>query len=298
MLIGGFFLYLSYYGCDQSQTQRLLTTATPAEAQKALVWNGLLRFPLVLTYSTVGILLIPFLRLHPDFALQLADKQPDFLVPYFLIEYMPRGFLGLLIAGIFAASMSSLDSAMNSLSAATYRDFFIKIRPGLQNLSNQQQVRLSRVLTVFWGTVSTLFALEMIGGSETVLELVNKIGSAFYGPILGVFWMGMLSRGVTQWGAIAGLLAGVTGNIYLWQFHSPQISWMWWNVVGFLVSVIVGRGISMLDKNTPREVPDSLLLSRKDVGDLWQTRRWYFLSLIAAFLAILAMSTALERWLI
>ncbi|NOX38440.1 MAG: sodium/solute symporter [Calditrichaeota bacterium] len=297
MLIGGFFLYLSYYGCDQSQSQRLLTTATPAEAQKALLLNGLLRFPLVLTYSTVGILLIPFLRLHPDFANQLVGKQPDFLVPYFLIEYMPTGLLGLLIAGIFAASMSSLDSAMNSLSAATYQDFLIKIRPSLRNLSNRQQVRLSRGLTIFWGTVSTLFALEMIGGSETVLELVNKIGSAFYGPILAVFWMGMLNRTMTQTGAISGLLTGVLTNIYLWQFHSQTISWLWWNVVGFLVSFLVGYAVSHLDTRNRTAVDAALLLTPADLVTIWKSHRRYFLLLLAAFLLILTISFVLEQQL-
>ena len=297
MLIGGFFLYLSYYGCDQSQSQRLLTTATPAEAQKALLLNGLIRFPLVLTYSAVGILLIPFLRLHPDFANQLLNKQPDFLVPYFLIEYMPTGLLGLLIAGIFAASMSSLDSAMNSLSAATYQDFLIKIWPSLRNLSNRQQVRLSRALTVFWGTVSTLFALEMIGGSETVLELVNKIGSAFYGPILAVFWMGMLNRKMTQKGAISGLLAGVFINIYLWQFHSQTISWLWWNVVGFGTSFFVGYAISQLDRRNRKVIDTTFLLTPADLVIIWKSHRRYFLLLLAAFLLILAISFILEQQL-
>ena len=129
MLIGGFFLYLSYYGCDQSQAQRLLTTATDKEAKKSLMINGIFRYPLVLTYSAVGLLLIPFLYANPDFASKLTGQQPDFLVPYFLIEYMPAGLLGLIVAGFFAASMSSIDSALNSLSAASFKDFLVKIYP-------------------------------------------------------------------------------------------------------------------------------------------------------------------------
>ncbi|MCK5077805.1 MAG: sodium transporter, partial [Calditrichia bacterium] len=81
MLIGGFFLYLSYYGCDQSQAQRLLTTDDKAGAQKALLLNGLLRFPLVLTYCLIGVLLIPFLHSNVGFASQLQGAEPDFLVP-------------------------------------------------------------------------------------------------------------------------------------------------------------------------------------------------------------------------
>jgi Na+/proline symporter len=240
MLLGGFFLYLSYYGCDQSQTQRLLTTPTPAGAQRALMLNGLLRFPLVLTYCAVGVLLIPYLASHPGFTARLAGHPPDFLVPYFLQEHLPTGVLGLIVAGIFAASMSSLDSALNSLSAATWQDFLTRWRPGLAALPDRVQVRISRCLTIGWGAISTGFALAMIGGSETVLEMVNKIGSAFYGPVLAVFLLGMLTRRAGQAGALAGLAAGVGLNLYLWQAHSADVSWMWWNVAGFGAAVIVG----------------------------------------------------------
>ena len=129
MLIGGFFLYLSYYGCDQSQAQRLLTTKTPQQAQRAMFFNGLLRFPLVLTYCLFGLLLIPFLHSHTEFAASLNSDSSDFLVPYFLVKYFPKGLLGLVVAGIFAASMSSIDSALNSLSAATWRDFIERYIP-------------------------------------------------------------------------------------------------------------------------------------------------------------------------
>jgi len=167
MLIGGLFLYLSYYGCDQSQAQRLLTTKNVKEAQKSLLINGMMRFFLVLTYCAVGVLLIPFLVQNPEFAAKLSGKQPDFLIPYFLVDYMPTGILGILIAGFFAASMSSIDSALNSLSAASYQDFLVKIKPDLANKSNSSQVRFSRLLTIFWGAVATAFALQMIGGIES-----------------------------------------------------------------------------------------------------------------------------------
>lgn len=263
MLFGGFFLYLSYYGCDQSQAQRLLTTPDAKTAQRSLLINGLLRFGLVLTYSAVGVLLIAFLAANPDFAARLDGQQPDFLVPYFLIDYMPAGLLGLIIAGFFAASMSSIDSALNSLSAASYQDFLVKIRPGLAEISGKKQVLLSRLLTVFWGVLATLFALEMVGGSETVLELVNKIGSAFYGPVLATFWLGMLTRRGNQTGAVAGLLSGVAVNIFLWQFYGESISWMWWNVFGFITAFLIGL---LASYRKPVKIMDSgLLLERSDI---------------------------------
>jgi len=244
MIIGGFFLYLSYYGCDQSQAQRLLTTKTEKGAKKALVINGLLRFPLVLTYCAIGILLIPFLNSNIEFASQLENVNPDFLVPYFLTQYMPHGLLGLLIAGLFAASMSSIDSALNSLSASLYQDILLKKFPALKKLNNKKQVRLSRWLTIGWGVIATGFALQMIGGSETVLELVNKIGSAFYGPVLAVFLIGIFSNKAGQISVISGLIAGVLVNILLWQFFENSISWLWWNVVGLLVTILINWFVS------------------------------------------------------
>ena len=293
MLIGGFFLYLSYYGCDQSQAQRLLTTATPKEAQKALMINGMFRFLLVLTYCALGVLLIPFLLTHPEFAAKLQDQQADFLVPYFLMEYFPKGILGILIAGFFAASMSSIDSALNSLSAATYQDFLVRLFPGLSRISDARKVRLSRWLTVFWGLVATGFALRMIGGSETVLELVNKIGSAFYGPILATFWLGILTRRGSQTGAISGLAAGVGFNIFLWQTYGSAVSWLWWNVFGFLISFGVGYGLSLIFVSKQRH--EGLTLDRRELllGCL-SGKKYYFL-LAAVFLFILMVSFFLQE---
>jgi len=296
MLIGGLFLYLSYYGCDQSQAQRLLTTKTPEEAQKSAFINGLLRFPLVLTYCAVGVLLFPFLHHQPDFARQLAGQQPDFLVPYFLIEYMPKGLLGLLIAGIFAASMSSLDSALNSLSAASYRDFLVKLFPGLGNLSDKKQVQLSRWLTILWGLIATGFALRMIGGSETVLELVNKIGSAFYGPILAAFWLGMLTRRANQAGVVSGLLAGVAVNIFLWQFYGQAVSWLWWNVIGFAVSFVIGYSLSYLQPQRRQNQVEGFIIHRRDFGRYLGNKKYYFL-LSGAFLLMLLVSGFIEHLL-
>jgi SSS family solute:Na+ symporter len=292
MLIGGLFLYLSYYGCDQSQAQRLLTTATPKEAQKALMINGMFRFLLVLTYCTLGVLLIPFLLNHPEFAAKLDGKQPDFLVPYFLIEYIPSGVLGILIAGFFAASMSSIDSALNSLSAATYQDFLVKLFPKLSKLSNAKQVRLSRWLTIFWGVIATGFALRMIGGSETVLELVNKIGSAFYGPILATFWLGMLTRRGSEGGAILGLLAGVGFNIFLWQYYGSAVSWLWWNVFGFVITFVLGYGSSLMLRQ--KEIKEPFILKREDFKTYVGEKRYYFI-LFAVFLIILVTSYILEN---
>ncbi len=240
MLFGGFFLYVSYYGCDQSQAQRLLTTRDTAGARKALVINGILRFPLVCTYCCIGVLMIPFISRFPDFSRVIKSLPPDYLIPVFLITYVPEGLLGIIVAGILAASMSSLDSTINSLSAATWQDFLCRFRPGLRALNDRMKVRYSRCITLLWGILSTGFALHIAGVPDTVIELVNKIGSAFYGPVAGIFALGIFSKRTRQVFALGGLAAGVTVNLSLWIFFEREVSWMWWNLLGFLATFMTG----------------------------------------------------------
>lgn len=240
MLIGGFFLYVSYYGCDQSQAQRLLATPDMKGSWKALLMNGILRFPLVVTYCAVGVLMIPFIAQHPGFAASLKGHPPDYLMPHFFMSYVPDGLLGLIITGILAASMSSLDSAINSLSAITWEDFLKRAFPGVEKISDYGKVRLSRLITLCWGIVAIGFALAVAGSSETIIEVVNKTGSALYGPVAGIFVLAIFFRRAKGGPALIGLAAGVAVNIGLWLFFEYRVSWMWWNLTGFAMTVAIG----------------------------------------------------------
>jgi len=284
MLIGGIFLYMSYYGFDQSQAQRVLTSASLKQSQKSLLINGLLRFPVVLSYCAVGLLLMVYIEQFPVFAGRLTNAPPDFLLPYFLREHFPAGLLGLTVAGIFAASMSSLDSALNSLSAVTWTDFILRWRPSLGGLPASRQLWISRLLTILWGIVTTSFALVMVGGSETVLEMVNKIGSAFYGPILAVFLLGLASRRACQPLVLTGLCAGVGLNVYLWLFQ-PGVAWMWWNLFGFTLTYglgwVGGRKLRW-EHQVAETKPDLLRLCRRFVAP-----SHLILLLVAFFMAMM-----------
>lgn len=243
MLLGGFFLYLSYYGCDQSQAQRLLTAPGPPVVQKALFLNGLLRFPLVLTQCVLGLLLASYITQNPDFLKEIPQGNPDFLVPTFLTSHVMTGLRGIIMASLLAAAMSSLDSALNSLSAVTLRDFGRYFRNG--NIVLPHELSLARGLTVAWGILCTLIGFLFSKSSSTVIELVNMAGSLFYGPVLGVFLLGILTSRTKERGVVAGLILGVLGNLFLWRYL-PGVSWLWWNPVGCLLTVIFGGGISLL----------------------------------------------------
>ena len=288
MLIGGFFLYLSYYGCDQSQAQRLMSTPSEGVSRNSLLINGLVRFPVVLTYCLLGLLLAAFISARPDWIASAGIDDPNMLVPAFIIDFLPPGVVGLVIAGIFAATMSSVDSALNSLSAVTLNDFAARFKPQLQN-DGRAFLRLSRITTLIWGAFCLASGYLMSQSGETVIELVNRIGSAFYGPILAVFVAGALLRGANGTGAMTGLVAGLLANIALWQF-APGVSWLWWNPIGFVVSLGVCLPASRLS-TPPRDERLSWTLNSLSKG--WNKGWWRdarIAVLIAAFAAILVIS--------
>ena len=264
MLLGGLFLYLSYYGCDQSQAQRLLAARTNADAKRALVLNGLLRFPLVLTYCLFGLLLAGLLRTDAAFAAEMATRPPDSLVPTFMMGYLPTGLRGLLLAAILAAAMSSIDSALNSLAAVTLEDV-AGIAP------EHQSVWLSRAVSLGWGLFAVVSGIVFARSGSGVLETINLIGSAFYGPVLAVFTLGVLAPRLAGNAALVGLVAGLAFNIALARL-APGISWLWWNPAGFFATCTITLAVA--------RVRPAIALVR------WP--RWEVSILVGAFVLMLA----------
>ncbi|MDP9190599.1 MAG: sodium/solute symporter [Acidobacteriota bacterium] len=230
MLVGGLFLYLSYYGCDQTQAQRLLTARDDASAERALLLNGVLRFPLVLTYCAFGLLLAGLLQIDPTFAALMSGRAPDDLVPTFLMAYLPAGFRGIMLAGIFAAAMSSIDSALNSLAAVTLDDVF-----GMD--AARQSVWTGRWTSIFWGLFAIVSGLVFASNSKGVLELIGQVGSIFYGPALGVFLIGAMTRHVRSTHVLVALATGLAANVLVAVF-AKEVSWLWWNAIGCLATML------------------------------------------------------------
>ena len=237
MLIGGFFLYLSYYGCDQTQAQRILAAADEPTARRALVTASVVRFPLVLTYCLFGVMLARLLVAEPTFAASLSGLPPDALVPRFLVTYLPSGVLGVAVAGVLAAALSSVDSAFNSLSAVTVEELLPdswRDRPRLQLLA-------ARAVTVLWGALAVAAGVVFSRAGETTIEIVNRVGSALYGPVLALFLLAWRSWRADGRSAVAGAIAGVAANLAVGALL-PSVSWLWWNVIGCAVALAVGVG--------------------------------------------------------
>lgn len=254
-VIGGFFMHAAYFGTDQSQIQRVLTSKSLKESKMSLIISGLFMFPQMLLFLFIGILLFAFYANVGDPNVENLNE----LFPLFVVEYLPVGISGLIIAGVFAAAMSSLDSALNSLSAVTVRDFYAKFFK--KNASEAHYLNASRWATVFWGIYATIFAF-FAGNLGPVIETVNKIGSYFYGALLGVFILAIFIRRANGTGAFAGVVAGMAAVWAVTTFAS--ISWLYNNVVGAVVAVAVGYAISLLTKAPVKEKLEGLVFETKD----------------------------------
>ncbi|MEL6543540.1 MAG: sodium/solute symporter [Myxococcota bacterium] len=283
-LIGGFFLYASYYGTDQSQVQRVLCTSSTEEASRSLFLNGIARLPLTCLYLLLGLAIGATYQVSPELRDAVTQAGSiDSVVPKFILIYLPSGVRGVLLAAILAAAMSSLDSAINSLSAVTMRDY---VEPRIK-LSKRQQLFYGKVTTVLWGLVVTAFAFGAGGISKTVIEATNKVGSAFFGPVLAAFVIGVLTRSVGGAAMIVAVLAGVSLNLTLWLTEAP-VHWMWWNAFGFALTgaiAMVSTRFVQPPQNVQVPEPKSIL------PELSLNRSHYMLFGYFVFILVLIAST-------
>ncbi len=236
MLFGGLFLYTAYYGCDQSQAQRLQSAASERQLYRILMLNGVLRFPLVLAYCLVGLGLGAYALENAGFIASLpltASGAPNLnlVFPAFVAENFPPGLAGLAIVGLFAAAMSSIDSALNSLSASTVEDFIARFR----ELPERRLFLFSKLATLGWGLFAVAFSFQVENIAATVLEAINKVGSMANGPLLMLFTLAAFRPSLGQRAAITGFALGLFSNFLAWRLL-PEMSWLWWNVSGFAIA--------------------------------------------------------------
>ncbi|HKB14323.1 MAG TPA: sodium:solute symporter [Vicinamibacterales bacterium] len=306
-MIGGLFLMLGYFGCDQSQVQRYLTAKSVDEARQGLMVSAYVKIPLQLLILFTGVLVFVFYLFQPspmvfnrvydaqiaagpyaaDYAalqrqfdqeagarrdaaargdrdaflagdartrevraraialVKQASGDPtysdaNYIFPTFVITQMPIGLVGLLIASIFVAAMSASGGELNSLATATIIDFYRRYM--VSGASDQHYVRASKVATLFWGLFACVVAMRA-AGQGSLIEVVNRYGSFVYGSLLGVFILAILTRRATALGAFVGLIAGVASVLTV-AITLPWIEFLWHNLIGAVVVVAVGMGVS------------------------------------------------------
>ena len=320
--IAALFLFCSYFGTDQSQVQRYLTTSSVDEARSSLLMSAYWKIPLQALVLLVGVLMFLFYVFVPgpmlfntvheqeiregaraaDYAaleerfeeVSAARRQAgtavaaaessgneqaaevagseflalesdmseirsearvlvqeatgdssyndvNYVFPTFVMTHMPIGLVGLLIAAIFAAAMSSIAAELASLSTATVIDFYRRF--GVREAPDAHYLLVSRIATGLWGlfaSVVAVWAIEL----GSLIEVVNRFGSFFYGSILGVFILAVGFPRATSNGAFIGLIAGMAS--VAWAATFTDVAFLWHNVIGAVVVVVVGLAVSAM----------------------------------------------------
>ena len=316
-LIGALFLFLSYFGCDQSQVQRFLTAKSVSEGRTSLLMSAFLKIPMQFMILLIGVLVFVFYQFatppmifnqvetakveqtaqyqtlqtqyqtahaqREQAALEFVKNRNDetrtnyvdadklfndsrksatefvktssgnksfndvnYVFPTFVVQNMPMGVIGLIIAAIFAAAMSSISAELNALATATTFDFYR--RHFSTEADDKHYVLVGRIATFFWGIFACIVAIYATN-LGSLIEVVNKFGSFFYGSLLGVFVLAIGVRRARARGAFFGLLFGIA-SVWIASVYT-DIEFLWFNVVGCVVTVAAGYLISLtVDENS------------------------------------------------
>ncbi|MEQ8524957.1 sodium:solute symporter [Gracilimonas sp.] len=338
-VIAAFFLMASYFGTDQTQVQRYLTTDSVKNARKSLLLTAYAKVPMQFFILLLGVMLYVFFIFNPapasfratepvaetqeyqlaeerilkeyqlahiaredaalaavqnrnpetqqafvnadremnearqaDLALQAEIRQADvndtnYIFPYFILNHVPIGIIGLIVGGIFAAALSSIDSELNALTTVSIVDWYQRLKGDVH--TEAHYVKSSRGVTFMWGAIATVSAL-LLGETKSIIELVNQIGSYFYGSILGVFVLLLWVKRASGTGALIGLISGMLSVftfdrlfynattadysfIFPWNEipdgYAKAIEFLWLNPVGTAVVVLVGFIVSISFKD-------------------------------------------------
>ena len=308
-LIGGLFLMLGYFGCDQSQVQRFLTAKSVDEGRTSLLMSAFLKIPMQFFILLIGVLVFVFYQFTAPpivfnanelakaeqnaqfqtirqnyenafrerreaaikfstesaelkqnyteadkkfnearreavkFVRETSDKNfndVNYVFPTFVLQNMPMGVIGLIIAAIFAAAMSSISAELNSLATATTIDFYRRLyKP---EATDAHYVAVGRLSTFIWGIFACIVAL-FATNLGSLIEVVNKFGSFFYGSLLGVFVLAFIVKRANARGAFFGLLFGIA-SVWIASAYT-NIEFLWFNVIGCLITVLFGYLISL-----------------------------------------------------
>jgi solute:Na+ symporter, SSS family len=237
-LLGGAFLTTATHGTDQLMVQRYFCARSAGDARKALLWSGAAVFLQFVLFLIIGVMLFVYYTQHApgEVAEFMRDGrlQTDRIFPYFIVRHLPPGLVGLVLAAIFAAAMSTLSSSLNSSSAAAVNDFYVPMTAGRK--SDRHYLTVSRVLTVVFGVTQAVVAIVAITLSSRVVDEVLGIASFTNGLILGLFLLGTFTA-VGRRAAFAGLLGGAL--LMLWVKLGTATVWQWYVLIGSIATFTI-----------------------------------------------------------
>jgi SSS family solute:Na+ symporter len=235
-VLGGCFLCTASHGTEQLMVQRLLAARDLKASRKALFGSWIVVAVLFSLFLTIGTILWALYRTNHW---QVPTKV-DRIYPQFIWDNLPIGIAGLVMAAILAAAMSNLSAALNSLSSTTVMDFYRRSWPGQAEL---HYVSVARFATLGWGVL--LLAIGVLAQRvDSVLEAGLGIASILYGGLLGVFLLGLIWKQVSEGAAMAGMAAGILGNLYI-CFQTP-IAFTWYVLIGTSITIAVSLAASLL----------------------------------------------------
>lgn len=227
------FMYLPGYTASQITVQRYLSMKNLREARRSLLINAIVAPIISLVFFLVGTALFVFYYQQGGFP---DIPNQDQLLPYFLASELPvAGLTGLLLAGLFAAGMSTIDSGINSMTAVIVKDW-------IPNKEKELTVGLSRLITIVLGVIVTITSLLVPLIGEHVIEMITKIAGTFLGLLLGVYLLGLFTRRANTMGSLIGLAAGSIALIIVWT--QTVIPHWYYGLFTIGVTFIVGWGVS------------------------------------------------------
>ncbi len=228
-VLGGAFLSMASHGTDQLIVQRLLATDSLKNSQKAVIASGFFVMIQFLFFLLIGVALYAFYNALPF-------KDGDQIFPKFIVEQLPSGVSGIIVAGLFASAMGSLSGSINALASSTLVDLY-KPYFGKHSLE-ENDLRLSKLFSAIWTVILVGTAFIFIHSTESVIEIALSIASVTYGGLLGTFLLGVLFKKPQQTDAIIGFTAGLIILVYVF-FFTP-IAWTWYTMIGSLTTIGVG----------------------------------------------------------
>ena len=239
-VIGGAFLTTATHGTDQLMVQRYLCSSSARQARVALLSSGAVILGQFILFLLIGVMLFVFYA-GPGAGEASAftvggQLQADRIFPQFIVTHLPPGVVGLVVAAIFAAAMSTLSSSLNSSAAAAVTDFYVPMSGG--GRGDAHYLRVSKLMTVVWGVVQITVALVAIAVSRSAVNEVLAIASFTNGVILGVFLLGTFTTRVDEASAFVGIAFGSAVMTTIWFVGG--VSWQWYTLIGSLATLAAG----------------------------------------------------------
>jgi SSS family solute:Na+ symporter len=235
-LLGGTFLTMASHGTDQLLVQRLLGCRSRWDSQRALMLDATFIVLQFAFFLLLGLCLFAFYGGVSYQALGLSSS--DEVFPKFIVQNLPTGVAGLVIAGVLASAMGTLSSSISALASSTFLDLVKLTRSG-RSLNPSQEVRWSRLLTLGWGVVLIGGAMLFTDTKNPVVELGLKIASVTYGGLLGTFFLGLLFKKVDQIDAVAGFVAGLITMVTVVAWG--RVDFTWHTFIGCIVTILAGN---------------------------------------------------------